>query len=82
MSALLISWTQIARTRRRTCIERDMIEEITRLRKEAVFPSIRNIDPEEAPRFKVVSTTPRRRRFLLWDSPRAMMILSGRGSEG
>ena len=45
---------------------KDMIEEIARLRKEAVFPSIRNIDPEEAPRFKVVSTTPRRRRFLLW----------------
>ena len=54
----------------------DLERELAALREEILFPSLRQINDEElaaGPRFKVVSTTPRRRRFALFDTPRAFI---------
>ena len=54
----------------------DLERELAALREEILFPSLRQIKNEElaaGPRFKVVSTTPRRRRFALFDTPRAFI---------
>ena len=49
---------------------RDMMKELKMYREEALMPSLRVLDPEEKPRFKAVSMTPRRRRYVLYDTPR------------
>ena len=49
---------------------REMQKELTMYREEALMPSLRVLDPEERPRFKAVSMTPRRRRYVLYDTPR------------
>jgi hypothetical protein len=49
---------------------RDLEKQLAMYKKEALMPSLRNLDPEEGPRFKAVSMTPRRRRYVLYDTPR------------
>jgi hypothetical protein len=55
---------------------RDELErELELLREELLYPSLRQIDSSELsnPKFKVISTTPRRRKFALYDTPRAFI---------
>ena len=49
---------------------RDILKELEMYKKEALMPSLRNLSPGEKARFKVTSMTPRRRRYVLWDTPR------------
>ena len=53
----------------------DLERELDELREEMLYPSLRQIDLQELinPKFKVVSTTPRRRKFALYDTPRAFI---------
>ena len=67
----------------------DLERELDALREEMLYPSLRQIDMSELanPKFKVVSTTPRRRKFALYDTPRAFIdkvpsVLTGEGGSG
>ena len=71
----------------------DLERELAAMREEMLYPSLRQIDQMELlnPKFKVISTTPRRRKFALYDTPRVFIdkvpnildvMNNGEGKEG